>query len=194
MKVLSCLNVLNIKLNGYFISVNDWKLGWILFVDNEFVLCNLVRSQWKSKHCSSIYMQFSAKSTKVASGARNSSSDVKTIQKDGSVKHTANRFWKGSYGQTQEFCWRPTTQNTKQLRWNNLDKISEMVMKASLLLCFDQNVYLRVSYNRRKGVNGAWEGRKWNRYIFNFVIWEIKSHPFYLMRILIVCQNSWTKI
>lgn len=118
-KVLSCLSVPNTKPIGCFISVNDWKVGWIPVVDNEFVFYDLVQRQRKSKHCSSIYIQLTAKSTKVVSGARKASSNVKTIQKDGSAELIENSFSKGSHGQTQDFCeqksvWSLTT--SEQLR------------------------------------------------------------------------------
>lgn len=88
--VLFCLSVPNTKWNNRFISGNDWTVGWGPFVDNEFMFYNLVGSQRKSKHGSFIYIQLTAKSTKVVPGARNSSSDVKTIKKDGSAELSAN--------------------------------------------------------------------------------------------------------
>lgn len=80
---------------------------------------------------------------------------LQTIKKDGSAELSANGFSRGSHGQTQDFCEHKSvrsrkTQNPNQLWWNTSDNIPEMEMKASWLKCFDKNVYVRMSWNRKE--------------------------------------------
>lgn len=131
-----------------------------MFVDNELVLCNFgVGSQRKSKHCGFIYVPLPAKSAKKKSGVWSQDLVFR--------RHDNAKRWFLLSSQQRDLMVKPknsasrkssrstTIQNTKQMTWKTLGRISEMQIKASKLKCFDNNVYFRVSCNQRKGGDGA---------------------------------------
>lgn len=148
--------------NGRFISGNDKIVGWIPFVDNEFVFYNFGSQSEQNLNSAAQFLHSSHCQIhkKRASGARSSSSDVKTIHE--------RRFRWTRGRQILDGILRPNTgilrvgkqlkpnkpnykRNATFLIWN---AISEMETNGVM------KVFSRMSCARHKWGNGTWEGRK----------------------------------